>query len=63
MSDSCGKLGCYVCWDGDCLSESAYWRLRGVEIMLTEALDKAEIDWDKIEKVNYLPVVQWQSSS
>ena len=51
----CGAKGCYVCWDGDCLSRDAYEALRRVEKLLTEALERTPIDWSKIRKVEYLP--------
>lgn len=49
----CGAEGCYVCWDGDHLSRAAYWSLRRVETMLTDAVERTPIDWDKIRKVTY----------
>ncbi len=36
---SCGAQGCYACWDGDHLSESAYHRLLELEARLTLAVE------------------------
>ena len=51
--NGCGAKGCYVCWDGDHLSKSAYEALRRVEATLTEALERTPIDWSKIRQVAF----------